>query len=490
MPRRFPRSPRRVSNLAIDRRSVLRALGGLAGAAAVAPLVKGCGNVGIAAAPTLRPEDLDIDTIIILMMENRSFDHMFGARSLEEGLRVEGLRPGLSNPRADGTVIAPFHMADRCVFDPPHGWNSTHAQIGDGANAGFVTEYEKTLGREGHSLAGADRVMGYHGRAELPFYYGLADEFALCDRWFASVPGPTWPNRYYLHSGQANGRTNNSPPEDLQIGFTWPTIWDRLDTAGIPWKAYWSDLSFLVLWGRHRPKIEDTKIEQFYDDARSGRLPAVCSVEPTYFGVAANDDHPPHDFVRGQAFVSSVIRAVAEGPQWNRSLILVTYDEHGGFYDHVAPPTVEDERAAEGFDDLGVRVPGLVISPWTRRGHVSSVTHEHSSFPALLGWLFGLEPLTVRDAQANFFLDTFDVDRIRRADPRAVPPLPLLEVDTEVPAECLEAVEASGGRELAAFADAAGLGSALDQRGESVERLQRVYRTLIELGGARPLARR
>jgi phospholipase C len=481
---RTMRYPRRLSRNAITRRQALRALGGAAGAAALAPWLASCGDGSVAAAsPDLHPEDLDIETVILVMMENRSFDHYFGSLSLVEGRPVDGLVPGLSNPDPNGTPISPFRLDLRCVADPPHSWRRSRSQVNVGANDGFVREYHDSLLDDGFPPERAPDVMGYHDRTQLPLFYALADEFALCDRWFCSVLGPTWPNRMFLHSAQSNGRINNDFPEDLINGFTWPTIWDRLNDAGLDWAGYFSDLSFLLLWGRLRDG-RLAGIEQFFDDARSGRLPSVCSVEPTFFGAAANDDHPPHDFERGQAFLSAVINAVAQGPQWSRSLIVVTYDEHGGFYDHVPPPTVEDERAAEGFDQLGVRVPGLVISPWARRGHVSSVVTEHSSVPAFVEWLYGLEPLTVRDANASFFLDTLDIDRIRRADPRPAPPLPVLDLDPDVAPECLE-FESAGGLEIAQFADRAGIAAHLDRRAGSADRLRWLHRELIRMGAAR-----
>ncbi len=486
---RFTRSPRRVDAQAVSRRDALRMIGGAAGAATLAPWMSSCGDGATsAAASTLRPEDLDIETVIVVMMENRSFDHYFGALSLDEGRSIDGLAPGIALPRPDGSLVEPFRMDARCIADPPHGWNSSRRQVNGGANDGFIREhFDRVVTREGHPPAAGDEAIGYHDRSQIPFLYSLADEFALCDRWFCSVLGPTWPNRMFLHSAQSNGRMNNDFPEDIVTGFTWPTIYDRLEEAGIEWKAYFSDLSFLLLWGRLREQTNRlVEIESFFDDARSGRLPPVCSVEPTFFGAAANDDHPPHDFARGQAFLSSVIHAVAQGPQWDRSLILVTYDEHGGFYDHVAPPRVDDERADDDFGQLGVRVPGLVISPYTRTGHVSSDVVEHSSVPAFIEWLHGLAPLGIRDSQANFFLDTFDVERIRRADPRPLPALPVIDLHPDLTGECLDFEEnVGGGEELAAFADTASLPAGLDRRAESHAILGRVQRELIRMGGAR-----
>jgi len=269
-------------------------------------------------------------------------------------------------------------------------------------------------------------------------------------------------------------------------GFTWPTIYDRLSDAGIEWKSYWGDLPFLWLWGHHREQMDRfASITQFIDDARSGVLPPVVQIDPAYVGQFAFDDHPPHDIKRGQAFLSSIFHALADGPQWSRSMVILTFDEHGGFFDHVAPPMVEDERADQGFGQLGVRVPGLVISPYTQRGFVSSTLYEHSSVPAFLEWLFALEPLTVRDANANYFLDTFDVGRVRRHDPRPMPTLPVITIDPdEIPAEC--APEApSGGDELAAYADAGGIPAALDGRGQTHAVMRTITRELIRMGGAR-----
>jgi phospholipase C len=447
-----------------------------AGAASLSPFLASCGSDdgGGNAGGVLLPEELDIETIIVVMMENRSFDHYFGSLSLLEGSAVNGLRPGFSNPRSDDTPVASFQMALRCVADPPHGFDSSHNQVNNGANDGFVREHAMRVGNE-HG----DEVMGYHVREQLPFLYALADEFALCQSWHCSVLGPTWPNRFYLNSAQSNGRKNNTVPLG---GATWPTIYDRLDDAGIPWKSYFSDLALLALWPKFLLRPELNRIEEFYEDARSGQLPPFCQVEPAY---TLNDDHPPHDIRLGQAFLSSIIHAVGQGPQWDRSLIIVTYDENGGFLDHVAPGKVADERADEGFDQLGIRVPGLVISPYTPAGLVSSTLYEHSSVPAFVEWLYGLAPLTVRDANANIFLDTIDARQVRRADPRPFPELPVVDVDPETPVEC--AAFAGGGsvQDIERYADAGGIPRSLDLRRETPQIMQHITRELIRMGAGR-----
>lgn len=211
----------------------------------------------------------------------------------------------------------------------------------------------------------------------------------------------------------------------------------------------------------------------------------MCHVEPLYLGASANDDHPPHDINRGQAFLSTILHALAEGPQWSRSMVIITYDEHGGFFDHVAPPMVDDERSSEGFGQLGVRVPGIVISPYARRGFVSSTLYEHSSVPAFLEWLFGLEPLTIRDTQANYLTDAFDIDRVRRQDPRPFPTLPVVDVDPDPSPECLPFANTSAAHELAQFADAGGMPASLDRRREGPAVLRTLNRELIRMGGGR-----
>jgi phospholipase C len=475
---KFTRSPRHVRANAITRRQALRRLGALAGAATLSPLLSACGDDdGSRSAAALLPEELDIETIIVVMMENRSFDHYFGSFSLHEGRRIDGLQPGFFNPRLDGSPVQPFHMGLRCVADPPHSFGSSHDQVNNGANDGFVREHASRVGAE-HG----DEVMGYYVRDQLPFLYSLADQFVLCQQWHCSVLGPTWPNRMFLHSAQSNGRKNNDLP-DTPAGFTWPTIYDSLTAAGIPWKSYFSDLPMLFLWGSlQRQADRIRRIEEFYEDAQSGTLPAVCHIEPSY---RLNDDHPPHDIRLGQAFLSSIVHAVGQSPQWERSMILITYDEHGGFFDHVAPGTVADERADQGFGQLGVRVPGLVISPYSPAGLISSTLYEHSSVPAFIEWLFGLEPLTLRDANANFFLDAFDAREVRRGNPRPFPALPVVEVDPDSPPECAAFGAGGSVQDIELFADAGGIPRDLDLRGEAHETLRRINRHLLRMGAGR-----
>lgn len=457
----------------VTRRKALKQIGAAVGAAALSPLIHACGTDGEGGASAAN-RAVPVDHFVLLMMENRSFDHYFGSLSLLEGKQVDGLRPGMANPRPDNSMSGIYRETLRCVADPPHGWVSTHAQVNGGRNDGFVLEHFKRVG-----AAHGDEVMGYLTRAHLPISYALADEFALCDRWFCAVQGPTWPNRLFLHSAQSNGRTNNDLP--VGAGFRFPTIYDQLQAAGVTWKYYYSDLPFLLLYsslGRLADHI--VPVAQYFEDARSGNLPQVSVVEPA-FGL--NDDHPPHDIRLGQAFISSVVHALGQSPHWRRSMFLLTYDEHGGFFDHVAPPKVQDERASEGFDDAGVRVPGLVISPWAKRGYVSSVVHEHSSWPALLERKFNLAPMTLRDANANSFDDVFDFDRINRDDPRPFPNLPMVTADPNIPPEC--AAFGAGGAaalDIEIAADAGLVPRQFDRRKQLPETLRTISDELVRMG--------
>ena len=473
---------KRAAGRGISRRRALQQIGAAAGALTLAPLWSGCGDDGELASigeSRLSPQELRIDTVVLVMMENRTFDHFLGALSLEEGRRVDGLRAEFFNPRPDGTPVPVFPLGERCVADPPHGWDPSFRQVNDGRMDGFVREHWADAGPE-HG----DEVMGYYRRSQLPIYYALADEFVLCQRWFCSVRGPTWPNRMYLHAAQSNGRKGNDAP--TPPGFRFRTIYDVLEERGIEWKYYYTDLPFLALWASLRAKTQRLRpLEEFFDDARGGRLPPVTIVEP---GFSLNDDHAPHDIQLGQAFISAILRTLGSSPHWSRSLFILTYDEHGGFFDHVPPPTVPDERAAQGFGALGPRVPSFLVSPWCKRGAVSSTLYEHSSFPAFVEYLFGLEPLTMRDAQANLFFDAFDRDRLARNDPRPFPRLPSLVVDPEPAPECV-ALNAPSGQaaiqDIERWANAGGLPRELDRRKYARDTLALVNTELVLLGGAR-----
>ena len=272
------------------RRSALQGAGAVVGATAL-----GCGteagqNASPGGSTQASPEQLlaGFDTFVVLMMENRSFDHYFGARKLSEGRDVDGLTGDEVNLDQDG-MPAPIHQLTDFVtpIDPPHEWDSSRLQFNNGKNDGFVTEYQATGG------AGArEQVMGYYDRSDLPVHYALADEYVVCDRWFSSVMGPTWPNRYYLHCADAGGHITNEPA-------MLPSIFDLLEQNGVSSRYHYSNLPFTATYGS---TAAIAKIQQFFDDAAAGALPNFVIVDPilTALNTVGNDDHPPADISKGR----------------------------------------------------------------------------------------------------------------------------------------------------------------------------------------------
>jgi phospholipase C len=378
--------------------------------------------------PARTPEELlaGIDHIIVLMMENRSFDHYFGARKLVEGLTVEGLTGDESNMTPDLVPVQVFPMDILENADPPHEWDECHLQFNLGENNGFVFEAEKK-----NPGFGAE-VMGYFVREQLPVLYGLADNFTLCDRWFASVMGPTWPNRFYLHACSAGGQKENFPEPFLE------TLWHRCDDAGISSRVYFTDVPWVAgafplvptVWGKLGDDVDGFNIaditnpntlDRFFADCAAGTLPNFAIIDP---GFSSNDDHPEHNISLGQILIGAIYKALAESPAWKKTMLVITYDEHGGFYDHVPPPqTVDDEPE---FRQLGFRVPSLVIGPTVRRGCVNNLQFEHCSVGATLVKRFGLVPINERMATAQDLSACINPALID--DPQPGPPVPLVDI--------------------------------------------------------------
>lgn len=387
------------------------------------------GGVGaLAAAQACKPDGGDtadegpatIDHIIVVMMENRSFDHFFGSLSLVEGrAEIDGLTADMQNPDADGAPVPAYPNEIDCVADPHHGWDSSREQFNGGLNDGFVVDY------------GGPGVMQYMQRADLPIFYALADQFTVCDRYFCSVMGPTWPNRFYGHTGTSGGMKSNDWPPDGSYDL--PHVWGKLAEVGVEGRYYYADLPFAALFEGAFNVNERHVFEDFIADAETGNLPAVSWVDPAF---SFNDDHPPHHVAMGQEFVAAVVKALGKSPQWDRCLLLITYDEHGGFFDHVPPPTTDDEYAADGFDQLGFRVPVLAVGPYVKQGVVST-SFDHTSWLKLVCEQHGIEPWTARMKAANSLAAVLDTDRMAARDPLPPPELPAFDFDDEaVPDEC------------------------------------------------------
>lgn len=329
-----------------------------------------------------------IDHIVVLMMENRSFDHMLGYLKLEgANPDVDGLDAGMSNSDGSGTAYE-VHRLPGTVFqlDPGHGPEEVDEQLRN-HNGGFVINYENEHGDK--PTFDPASIMGYHNGSSLPVYDHLARNFCICDRWFCSVPGATWPNRLYAVTGKSQGKDNRMPPI-----YDLPSFVRHLDAAEVPWSWYAHDIASLRLidgkyrvlhgskffWFDRRTWVNPVT---FLDHAASGNLPAVAWIDPNFEDLPiigpneSNDDHPPSDVMAGQDLVLKLYNAVVNSPAWKKTLLVIVYDEHGGFYDHVKPEDAADDDS--DFRKFGVRVPAIVVSPWVERGKLSHKVFDHTS---------------------------------------------------------------------------------------------------------------
>jgi phospholipase C len=335
------------------------------------------------------PEASGINHVVVLMMENRSFDHMMGW--LEGG---DGRQRGLTYFDAAGNPHRTYQLApdfQGCGHpDPDHSYAGGRVEYNDGKCDGWLRAGEND-----------EYAIGYYTKKDLAFFAAAATRWTVSDRYFSAIMAGTFANRVYQHAAQTD-RLGNT----FEL-CTLPTIWDRLALAGVEGRYYFSDLPFLALWGERYIDIA-RPIGQFFLDAAAGTLPAVSFVEPRFLGEevgVSNDDHPFSDLRNGQAFMNSVYAAVTRGPAWRNTVFVINYDEWGGFFDHVPPPSapIPPADVVAGNKDglLGFRTPLIVVSPFARREHVSSLALDHTSILKMIEWRWNLDPLTVRDATAN-----------------------------------------------------------------------------------------
>lgn len=297
-------------------------------------------------------------------------------------------------------------------LDPHHEVEHVKTQLED-HNTGFVRDFADSF--PDSSALARSYVMGYYPLDFLPGLHGLARHFTICDHWFSSLPGPTWPNRFFALTGTSNGRVNmpddGTHKADLPGYFqqTQDTIFDRLNERAIHWKVYFHDVPQTTVLTDHRQPHNVARyfyIDEFFDDARghAADFPQFSLVEPAYIGVAENDDHPPHDIMRTEKLIADVYNAIRANEQlWHSTLLIVFFDEHGGFYDHVEPPAAippDDRHDEYSFDRLGVRVPALLVSPWVDAG-VEKTQFDHTSVLRYVIDKWQLAPLGARAAAAN-----------------------------------------------------------------------------------------
>jgi phospholipase C len=267
-------------------------------------------------------------------------------------------------------------------------------------------------------------AISYYTKPDLPFLGHAARAFTTYDRFFCSLLAPTYPNRQYMHAAQSYGNMENRPPPPN--GYPDSTIFGACARRGISSRCFYVDTPVAALWGE-TGIARSGRVEEYYERCRAGKLPHVSFVDPSFAnekGGTSTDEHPFGDIRAGQAFMSDVVHAFMESPQWKRGALFIVYDEWGGFFDHVPPPRVPDARASRNpgvdFGQMGIRIPAVAISPYARRGHVSHDVYGFESILKLIEYRFGLPPLTKRDAYAQNIGRSFDW----QGKPRKPPGLP------------------------------------------------------------------
>jgi phospholipase C len=360
------------------------------------------------------PGEDPIRHVVVLILENHSFDQMLGCFK-EVYPALDGVDP--ANPRQNrddaGQSYQQSVTTERVMLlDPRHEVDHVARQLEDD-NGGFVRDF--AMSYPGSTPESRGCIMGYYPLDFLPALHALGREFTICDHWFSSLPGPTWPNRFFALSGTASGRVNmpgdGTHKSDLAGYFqqVQDTVFDRLNERAVHWKVYFHDIPQTTVLARQRQPHNAARyfyIDEFYADARGPEMefPQFCLIEPDYMGFGESDDHPPHDVMRAEKLIADIYNSIrANEPLWKSTLLIVFYDEHGGFFDHVAPPAAvppDDHREEYGFDRLGVRVPAILISPWVER-RVEPTQFDHTSVLRYLTDKWQLGPLGQRTAAAN-----------------------------------------------------------------------------------------
>ena len=373
-----------------------------------------------------------IEHVIVLMLENRSYDHMLGY--LPNGHGLTGGEFNLvvpSGPTSERVQVS--NRADYISANPGHDFESVEKQLyGEVGRVldpapmnGFVAAH---IEEEKGDVELGKKIMECFDPDKIPALTTLAREFCVCDRWFSAVPGPTWLNRFFAHSATCDGMIVDT----VRHNYRMKTIFDSLGKNGLSWNIYYGDIPQSLVLEHHWRALDHFKrFEKFYADMEKGDLATYSFIEPRYMNFhewKANDQHPPHDVRLGEYLIAEVYDTLRNSPLWEKSLLVVLYDEHGGFYDHVPPPgsvpSPDGKKSKNPFFDftrLGVRVPAILVSPYVEKGQVDSTVYEHSSLPATLRTLFSLpNGLTARDKAAN----TFEKN-LSRSTPRSDTPLTL-----------------------------------------------------------------
>ena len=355
------------------------------------------------------------------MMENRSFDSMLGWLP-----GANGRQAGLQYADTAGVLQQTWRLApdwQGCSLqDPAHDWQSVATQFDNGAVDGFL----KT------QPVGDHFPIGYYGEGDLPIMSVLARSYTTFDNYFCAMLGPTWPNRLYQLCGTTDLYASGlfPGPGDPRPCNLQTAIFDRTKEAGLSAAYYSPGEPMTGLFASRKYDDITYPYENFLADAKAGTLPNVSFVDPDYTTLAefigtSNDDHPHGSVLAGEAFLAQVHDAITASPQWDRTILVINFDEHGGFFDHVVPPRVEDDSVLVGtgpFPDLknlGFRVPAMVVSPFAPQAIETAGPYEHCSVLRMIEWRWGLQPMTIRDANAKNLADALDFSL--RRDPVTLP---------------------------------------------------------------------
>ena len=369
--------------------------------------------------------------IVVLMMENRSFDHMLGSLKAVDA-RIDGITPDLSNPDTNGNPVRAQPLAEfqaQLQPDPDHHFPAVDLQIfgGDANRVANMQGFVKSYFNQQRDVAHSQKIMYYFAQKDLPVLTTLALEFAVFNRWFASIPGPTICNRAFAHYGTSFGRVDMNL---IYINEPFKSIYDRLIGANPNHtsKLYYYDTTSSTMEVtnllEHQPELFGT-YPQFLDDCAKGNLPDYSFIEPNFNDhesdsgeEVANDQHPDHNVQAGEIYIASIYNAIKRSPLWPNTALLIVYDEHGGIYDHVAPPACPPDQFTASandtgsgrpfaFDRLGVRVPAILVSPWIPQGTVVDRVFDHASIPATVTKFFlgEYDPRSPREKNADVFIE-------------------------------------------------------------------------------------